>query len=150
MTTDQPMVVFCTATQSIIDYVHAGRGETTEEAIKRLTPDYGPALTCLPVSEAQLLYELSFKTPVSEITQDDFEYALNVLPPVAWTRERGAQSFKLSEQTAGCVTAIYVEMNGRHFTFQDDIRTPHEDCRARVAAYIAKHPVSTTKPEASA
>lgn len=149
MTTNRPTVVFCTATQSIIDYVHAGRGETEAQAIARLTPDYGSALTTMPADQAQLLYEAGFKTPVSEISLEQFEYALNVLPPVAWTRARGAQSFKISERTAGCVTAIYVEMRDRYFTFQDDIRTPHETCCERVAAFIAENPVSTIKPEVS-
>lgn len=149
MTANRPTVVFCTATQSIVDYVHAGRGETEAQAIARLTPDYGTALTTMPADEAQLLYENKFKTPVSEITLEAFEYALNVLPPVAWTRARGAQSFKISERTAGRVTAIYVEMRGRTFTFQDDIRTPHNACCERVAAFIAENPVSTIKPEES-
>lgn len=150
MTAERPTVVFCTATQSIVDYVHAGHGETEAQAIARLTPDYGTALTTMPANDAQRLYEAKFKTPVSEISLEQFEYALNVLPPVAWIHSRGAQSFKISERTAGCVTAIYVEMRGRTFTFQDDIRTPHDTCCERVAAFISENPVPTIKPEESA
>jgi hypothetical protein len=150
MYANRPTVVFCTATQSIIDYVYAGRGETEAQAIARLLNVYGTALVAMPADQAQQLYEARFKTPVSEITLEQFEYALNVLPPFAWTRARGAQSFKISERTAGVVTAIYVEMRDRYFTFQDDIRTPHDACCERVAAFIAENPVPAIKPEASA
>lgn len=143
-----PTVVFCTATRRIIDYVHMARGETEADAIKRLMPDYGTDLTTMPADEAQDLYEASFKSPVEEITEEDFLYALNVLPPVGWVNARGAQSFKISERLAGRVTSIQVEMQGRYFRFHDDIRLSHEDCCKRVAAFIAANP--KTNPEASA
>lgn len=149
MTDNQPTVIFCTATQSIIDYVYTGRGETNAEAIKRLWPDYGTALTAMPAREAQALYEARFKTPVEEITEADFLYALNVLPPVAWSHARGAESFKISERLAGCVTTILVGMQSRYFRFHDDIRLPHDTCCERVQAFIANHPASAIKPEAS-
>ena len=149
MITNRPTVVFCTATQSIIDYVYAWRGETEQEAIQRLIANYGTHLTTMPVDEAQTLYEANFKTPVEEISQVYFEYALNVLPPVAWTHARAAESFKISERTAGCITAIYVSMQDRCFRFHDDIRTPHDDCCSRVAAFIAENQKPSIKPEVS-
>lgn len=142
MTDHRPRVVYCTATHNIIDFVHAGAGETDDMAITRLKGKYGTALSAMPAHEAQDLYEARFKTPVEEITADDFDYALNVLPPVGWTHSRGAQSFRISERIAGRVTAIYVEMTGRHFRFHDDIRTPHDQACERVLAFIAATPTS--------
>ena len=104
----------------------------------------------MPASQAQELYGARFKTPVEEIPREDFQYALNCLPPVAWTYARAAQSFKISERTAGSVTAIYVEMQNRYFRFHDDIRTPHEDCCNRVARFIRGNPEPAIKPGASA
>lgn len=147
MTSSQPIVIFCTDTQSIIDYVYDGRGETPDQAIKRLAPGYGTALTPLPAGEAQDRYEARFKTPVREITQQEFDYALNCLPPVAWTHARAAESFKISEKIAGRVTSIYVTMRGRSFRFDDDIRTPHDVCCERVAAFIAANPTPSPTPE---
>ncbi|HEX2842137.1 hypothetical protein [Hyphomicrobium sp.] len=139
-------VVYCSATRNIIAYVR--QDETDAAAIARLKPEYGTALSAMPAREAQDLYETSFKTPVQEITSKEFDYALNVLPPVAWTHARGAESFKISERVAGCVTAIYVEMGRRYFRFHDDIRTPHDRCCDRVAAYIAAQPdASVPAPE---
>lgn len=144
----RPTVVFCTATQRIIDYVHVARGETEADAVKRLLPDYGTALTAMPADEAQDLYEASFKSAVEEITEKDFLYALNVLPPVGWVNARGAQSFKISERLAGRITSIHLEMQGRFFRFHDDIRLSHNACCERVAAFIAANPKNY--PEASA
>lgn len=140
-------VIYCSATRNIIAYVR--HDETDAAAIARLTPEYGTALSAIPAREAQNLYETSFKTPVQEITAEEFDYGLNVLPPVAWTRARGAQSFKISERIAGSVTAIYVELRGRYFRFHDDIRTPHDTACDRVVQYIAsEHVVQPRAPEA--
>lgn len=128
-------VIFCTATNRIIDY--AAAGETPEQAIARLTPEYGTSLEVLPADEAFDRYENSFKTPVSAISAADYDYALNCLPPVAWIRRAAGTSFKMSERMAGRVTAIFVEFGDRHFRFYDDIRLPHEDCLQRVADYLA-------------
>lgn len=148
MTTYRPRVVFCTATGNIIDFIRDGAGETDDAAISRLTADYGTSLSAMPAQEAQALYEARFKTPVEEITADVFDYGLNVLPPVAWTRARGAETFKISERLAGCVTAIYVAIGQRYFRFHDDIRTPHDQCCERVLSFIAANPATqTTQPQ---
>lgn len=150
MTQERPRIVFCTNTNRIIDFVRDGAGETDIQAIARLKGEYGTALTTLPAQEAQVRYENSFKTPVQEITAEAFDDALNVLPPEDWRRGRGAESFKCMERIAGAVTSIYVAVANRYFTFNDHIRTPHDQCCERVMAFIAAHPVPTaTAPEAS-
>lgn len=138
MTDNGPRVVFCTTTQSIIDVVRNGAGETDQQAIDRLRAEYGTALTALPAREAQQRYEARFKTPVREISAETFDDALNVLPPEDWVHARGGQSFKISERIAGSVTAIYVNLQGRYFQFDDHIRTPHEECLKRAAEFIAQ------------
>jgi hypothetical protein len=137
MTNTRPRVVFCSATRSIADVIHDGLGETDAEAIRRLTPEYGTALSAMPAAEAQVLYEAQFITAVREITAEDYDDALNVLPPVDWTRHSGGESFKISERIAGRITAIYVALNGHHYRFDDDIRTSHVDCLKRVADFRA-------------
>lgn len=146
MTDQRPRVVYCTATHSIIDYVRQGAGETDDMAIARLKGEYGTALSAMPANEAQDLYEAQFKTPVEEISAEQFDDALNVLPPFAWTRTGGAQSFKISERIAGAITAVYVTIGDRYFRFQDDIHTPHSACCDRVLAFLAS-PSPTVTPE---
>jgi len=127
--TDTTPTVFCTRTQRLIDAVHPG--ETAATALSRLAA-YGPDLTVLPLAEASARHEQAFKTEPTEITEAEWHAALNVLPPVAWRNTAAGESFKMSERTTGAVTAIYVRINARHFTFTDDIRLPHADCVARV------------------
>lgn len=125
-----PAVVFCRSTHRIIDLVTPG--ESHQAAIRRLAA-YGTALTVLPLDEAATLYESRFKTEPVAISEAHFHEMLGVLPPVGWRNTASGESFKLSERTAGMITAIFVRINDRHFTFSDDIRTPHDDCCRRVA-----------------
>ena len=128
-------VVFCQSTNRLIDFLN--RGETAEQGISRLAPDYGDALIVVPVIDAHERYEASFKTPVSEITAEDYDWLLNCLPPVAWSHAGGAESFKMSERTAGNVTTIVVKMRGRFFKFSDLISLPHAECCQRVSDFLA-------------
>ncbi|MEQ1670269.1 MAG: hypothetical protein ABL893_05375 [Hyphomicrobium sp.] len=129
MTADNRPVVFCTATNSLIDYLH--KNETEADAFKRLA-SYGTALTILTADAAMELYENQFKTEPKEITEAKFMEMLCILPPVAWRNDGAAESFKMCERQAGFVTAIYVHMEKRFFEFYDDIRTPHATCCERV------------------
>jgi len=133
--TNTDRVVFCTATNRIIDYVNAA--DTHDEQLARLASEYGMHLEVLPADEAFTRYENSFKTPVQAISAEHYDYALNCLPPVAWIRRAGGETFKMSERMAGSITAIHVAMGDKHFRFYDDIRLPHEDCLKRVADYLA-------------
>lgn len=120
---------YCPRTHRVIDFVKPG--ESNEAALSRLA-EYGPDLVILPLDEAWARHEAAFKSEPVEIAEADWSYALNVLPPVRWTRDGFGESFKMSERLTGAVTAIYVQLNGRFFSFNDDIRTPHAECCRRV------------------
>jgi hypothetical protein len=81
--------------------------------------------------------------PVRECTEADFQYCLEVLPPVGWKTARGVQSFKMSERTFGNITNIYAECGGRFFCLSDRITMSADEIAERVGAYIASNPVST-------
>lgn len=134
MTADNRKVVFCTATNSLIDYLH--RNETEAEAFQRLA-SYGTALTILTAHDAMQRYENHFKTEPAEITEAKFTEMLCILPPVSWRNDSHGESFKMCERQAGFVTAIYVHLDARFFVFQDDIRTPHAACCQRVRESLA-------------
>lgn len=122
--------VFCLTTNRLIDVVR--RGEAAATALNRLQ-SYGSDLTILPLAEAQARYEVPFKTEPVEIAEDAWHEALCVLPPHDWRNTAAGESFKSPEHIAGAVTAIYVRINERHFTFCDDVQTAHADCLRRVA-----------------
>ncbi|MEQ1673005.1 MAG: hypothetical protein ABL893_19305, partial [Hyphomicrobium sp.] len=126
---DNRPVVFCTATNSLIDYLH--KNETEADAFKRLA-SYGTALTILTADAAMERYENTFKTEPKEITEAKFMEMLCILPPSDWRNDGTAESFKMCERQAGFVTAIYVHLEKRFFEFYDDIRTPHAECCKRV------------------
>lgn len=143
------LVIFNTETNSLVDYV--GADETPEQAIIRLA-EYGTALTPLPIEEAARRHDDAYRTEPVEITEEAWHYALNVLPPVSWWTTSNGESFKMVERLTGCITAIYVRINERHFTFHDDIRMRHDECCKKVflsKAFQEKSasPHVTSRPE---
>lgn len=125
--------VFCTASNRIIDFVP--NNSDGKAVLERHAAEYGTALVVLPVDEAFARYENAFKREPVEITEDRWHEMLGVLPPVGWrTAPYNHESFKISERTAGSVTAIFVRIDDRYFELSDSITLPHLDCVARVLA----------------
>jgi hypothetical protein len=84
--------------------------------------------------------ENSCKTEPQEITEAQFIYALEVLPPVCWKTAKGVESFKMSERFYGNVTAIYARLGKRYFTFNDLITLSPDEIADRTANSAAfKH-----------
>ena len=83
--------------------------------------------------------EASRKTEPIEIKEDEFLKALNVLPPVKWTRRSDSESFKISERLYGSITAIYARIGDRYYTFSDNIALPHDDVISRIKQSL-QHP----------
>lgn len=129
--------IYCADTNRIIDIVRDG--ETDEAALGRLKHDYGypVPLLVLPIAEAAQRYEDGFRSPPVEITEERWNEMLGILPPVGWKHgEPDSESFKISELTAGRVTAIFVRIGQRYFEFSDLITTRHIDCVARCRAIM--------------
>lgn len=51
--------------------------------------------------------------PATEVSAQDYEDALNVLPPLNWTHADGVERFCMSEFTSGRITTQYATRNGR-------------------------------------
>ncbi|MEQ1713280.1 MAG: hypothetical protein ABL908_18040, partial [Hyphomicrobium sp.] len=83
-----------------------------------------------------------YRKDVSEVTQERFNDALNVLPPVGWTTRQGVESFRISERIWGSITDIYARLGDRYFVLSDDIRLSPAIVAERVAAYASAHPTS--------
>lgn len=52
---------------------------------------------------------------VEEVGAEDFDYALNCLPPLAWRHEDGVERFNVSEMTFNRITRQFAKCEGRHF-----------------------------------
>jgi hypothetical protein len=81
--------------------------------------------------------ENSCKTEPQEITEAQYIYALEVLPPVCWKNAKGVESFKMSERFYGNVTAIYARLGKRYFTFNDLISLTPDEIADRIAGSAA-------------
>jgi uncharacterized protein DUF1419 len=122
--------VFCIATNRIIDFL-PDAGDATA-AIAKFAPKYGTALVILPFEEAHQRFENSFRSEPVEITEERWDEMLGVLPPVGWKNDGAHESFKISERTAGSITAIFVRIGDRYFELSDTITLPHRECVERV------------------
>lgn len=54
--------------------------------------------------------------PITEITEEQFMEALEVLPPLCWTAFSGGERFLMSEFLTGSYTAQYARFGDRYFT----------------------------------
>jgi hypothetical protein len=61
--------------------------------------------------------EKAMTTDPVEITEEQYEYALEVLPPCDWQHGNGNQSFYMSEFYSGDVTTFYVRLGKCHYSF---------------------------------
>lgn len=71
------------------------------------------------------------KLPPEEITEKDFEDALECLPPLGWVGDEDSESFKMSEFFVADITTIYVRIKdndqNRYFSFSDVCTMPHSE-----------------------
>jgi hypothetical protein len=128
--TGNETVIYSPSQRSLIDFV--GTKETVGQAFDRLMPRYGNDLIAMALDTAIARQEDAYRSPVQEITEEQWFDALEVLPPVAWKNTADGESFKMSERLSGSITGIYVRKGGRCFMFNDSITLPHAECCARV------------------
>lgn len=81
-----------------------------------------------------------YRKDVSEVNEEHFNEALNVLPPVGWTTRSGVESFRISERIWGSITDIYARLGDRYFVLSDDIRLSPSIVAEQVAAFASAHP----------
>lgn len=145
-------VVEC-STASAIDVVFNDNGLARLAYSKELLSSYLEKNPGHSVMDTTELYELTLnthRTPVREITPDDFNYALEVLPPLDFRQEGGYLSFKMSEFYTADLTSIYVrDPEGRCFTFRDQVSLSASDCAQRVDAHKSTESQVTTKTPSS-
>lgn len=107
---DTTPTIYCTRTHRIIDTCMPGQ-DSPEIKLTRHMANYGPDLVIVGFDDAYDRMQAAAKTEPVEITPDKWDYALGVLPPVAWKNSGGGESFKISERLVGAITAIYVRLS---------------------------------------
>lgn len=102
------------------------RGHYGGRTLEQLRGEY-PDAVYMSFDEASKLHDEKNKLPVSEITEKEFWYFLEVLPPNGWKQESGRESFKMSEHWSGPITGIYARIGKRYFTLRDHYKMPHDE-----------------------
>lgn len=74
-----------------------------------------------------------------EVTEEEFNEQLNVLPPIGWN----GSGFWMSEFTYGDVTAYYQRFGGRYYTSLQRSTTPRGEILDSLSRYIE----SAAQPE---
>ena len=91
-----------------------GEDFTVPEYLKHLGPDF----VCIPLEDAidQIhdAQEGTYIKPWKEITEDEWDYALGVLPPEKWKTVNGVNLFRMSEYMIGNITAHYAAIDIGH------------------------------------
>ena len=99
------------------DYIAEGYSILTEKEFDKLMEEY----------------EKSRCNDWKEITEEQYEYALNVLPPIKWFNG----GFYIGECTSGSLYGFYQELNGKFYTSLQSIYTNRAEIVENLNRYIA-------------
>lgn len=75
-------------------------------------------------------------TPATEETLEQWDDALDVLPPCRWHRYAGIGLFHISERLQGNLVSWHADVGGRYFSFVDFADTPSAELAAKVRAAL--------------
>lgn len=93
------------------------RGLTQAE----LTQERGQEVLITDLDSYISMAEDSYTTKPERITAQQFNDALNILPPMRWGHHQGMESFRCSEFYSGRITGIYARLpNGDCWFFRDN------------------------------
>lgn len=103
------------------------QGHTLEEVQAR-----HPGAQLMSYQKAEQQIEAGCKTSPRRIDREDFDYALNVLPPVRWDQNGKYETFLMSERINGRVTGIYARVSDSYWKFEDVYTLSHVEIIAKV------------------
>lgn len=134
-------VFFSRSRNSVIDTATnepTPRGHYQGETLEQIRAKY-PDAELIAWETASRIMDEANRLPVSEITEQEFWYYLEVLPPAGWRHGTNNESFKMSERYSGYITSIFARQDNRYFQLRDDIRLSHDEIMRRVSEYIRTH-----------
>lgn len=114
-------------TGRVIDAEHPNtcRGVYSGKSVEDMRDEY-PDIVRGTFEDAAKIEDDHFRSPPIVCTEADFMEALECLPPMKWRHGDGAESFMISERTAGSITNIYCRIGDRYYTLADSVTLTHE------------------------
>jgi len=76
--------------------------------------------------------EEKYCLPWVEVSAEEWDDCINVLPPVDWRTTNGINMFRMSEMLTGDITAHYARVNGRFFCANRRRSIPHHELTAEL------------------
>ena len=142
--------IYQTGKTSIETACLAGDGETlkspyTGELFENLLIELNnkreagsPEFEIMLLDEAVPLMEESQKTKYCgawvEITEEEWQDALEVLPPEKWETVRGVNIFRMCEYLTGNITAHYAKLQGKFYVRNCSTDETYEELAGQVAS----------------
>jgi hypothetical protein len=123
--------------EAILDPAGHYIGRYSKEPLDKIALRY-PGATVGDLEAFIQTRESMMRTTPAEITAEVFEEALSVLPPLDFQRNCLGTTFKCVERLSGRVTAIYAEIQGRYFSFNDLDTTTHLEIIAKIRASLSE------------
>lgn len=117
-------VVYIPSKRSVLDIIMPN-GVTMygRKTLAQIQFDEATDAQIVTAEEGYKLQCEAYRTPVSVITEERFDYALNVLPPCRWSRFGRFEHFHISERIVGNIVSWFICFRGdagsRFFTFDD-------------------------------
>lgn len=91
--------------------------KTARRTLPAAIKDYGVPCRIMDLDRwIELRQTKAVNVPPIEITEEEYEEALNCLPPMQWERESNISRFCMSEFTFASVTQQYSKYKGRYYT----------------------------------
>ena len=113
-----------------------GKDFTVPEYLKFL----GPGFVCIPLDDAyeqiEVVNENNYIKPWEQITEEQWDDALNVLPPMNWRTVDGVNFFQCSERMTSNITATYAAVNNKHFTAYRRTSQPYSELVSEIREII--------------
>ncbi len=115
-------VFYSEAKGNIIDVVVPGTGLGcySSKTLAQYVQD-DPTMVQISEREASNRIDARNITEPTRIEADEFDYLLNVLPPVNWRSAGNGESFQLSELYVGRITTTVAKIDGHCFKWHDRI-----------------------------
>ena len=135
-----PRVIYIPSTHTVQDFVAPnGVSFYSHRTLAEFQAEF-PDAVVMDADEAYKLHEDRFRAPVSETTEERFNYALDVLPPGKWGHYQGGEAFYVTERITGNIVSWYFKVDERFFTL-DDSAAPHPSAYLeRVREFIKANP----------